>query len=170
MANLREHRRAAAIARRRSIGSQSALRGRGRRPRRKIERTLDRLVDRVTRRLRGASRAGRTVVLSLRFADYSRSTRSRTLPRATDATDPIRAAAQALLAEARPLIVERGITLVGVTITNLDDASAGIQLELPLYGSPTTELDTAIDELRERFGTGSVIRGTGPGVRRGFFD
>lgn len=169
MANLREHRRVRPRPRRCSIGSQSAM-GRGRHSRRKIERTLDRLVDRVTRRLRGAERAGRTVVLRLRFADYSRSTRSRTLPRATDATDPIRAAAQALLAEARPLILERGITLVGVTITNLDDASAGVQLELPLYGSPTTELDTAIDELRERFGTGSVIRGTGPGVRKGFFD
>lgn len=169
MANLREHRRVRPRPRRRSIGSQSAM-GRGRHSKRKVERTLDRLVDRVTRRLRAAGRAGRTVVLRLRFADYSRSTRSRTLPRATDATDPIRAAAQALLAEARPLILERGITLVGVTVTNLDHEGAGVQLELPLFGGGTTGLDAAIDEIRERFGTASVIRGTGPGVRKGFFD
>lgn len=87
-------------------------------------------------------------------------------------TGPTRsgAAAQALLAEARPLIVERGITLVGISITNLDHESAGVQLELPLFGPKTAGLDSAIDTLRERFGTDSVIRGTGPGVRRGFFD
>ncbi len=169
MANLREHRRVRPRPRRRSIGSQSAM-GRGCHSKRKIERTLDRLVDRVTRRLRNAGRAGRTVVLRLRFGDYSSSTRSRTLPRATDGTDPVRAAAQALLAEARPLIVERGITLVGISITNLDHESAGVQLELPLFGPKTAGLDSAIDTLRERFGTDSVIRGTGPGVRRGFFD
>lgn len=167
MANLREHRRVRPRPRRRSIGSQSAM-GRGRHSKRKVERTLDRLVDRVTRRLRGAGRAGRTVVLRLRFADYSRSTRCRTLPRATDATEPIRAAARTLLEEARPLILERGITLVGVTITNLDHEGSGVQLELPLFGPPTAELDSAIDEIRERFGTESVLRGTGLKLRKGF--
>lgn len=169
LANLRERARIRPKRRRRSIGSQSAI-GSGRHSKRKVERTLDRLVDRVARRLRSAGRAGRTVVLRLRFADYTRSTRSRTLPRATDSTEPIRAAARALLEEARPLILERGITLVGVTISNLDDSSAGVQLELPLFGSPTAGLDAAIDDIRERFGSAIVLRGTGPQLRKGFHD
>lgn len=169
IANLREHRRVRPRPRRRSIGAQAAM-GSGPHTRHEIERKLDRTVDKTTRRLRGAGRAGRTVILRLRFADYTRSSRSRTLPRATDATEPIRAAARALLADARPLIAERGITLVGITVTNLDDASAGVQLELPLFGPSTAELDTAIDELRGRFGTATVLRGTGPQLRRGFHD
>ncbi len=167
LANLREERRVRPRRGRRSIGSQAAI-GRGRHSRHEVERTLDRLVDRVTRRLRGAGRAGRTVVLRLRFADYTRSTRSRSLPRATDATDPIRAAARALLDEARPLIVERGITLVGVTVSNLDEGFAGVQMELPLFGPATAPLDAAIDDLRERFGTETVLRGTGLKLRKGF--
>ena len=45
------------------------------------------LVDRVTRRMRDADRTGRTVMLRLRFDDFSRVTRSRTLLRATAQTD-----------------------------------------------------------------------------------
>ena len=78
------------------------------------------LVDRVTRRLRAGGRAGRTVVLRLRFDDFSRATRSRTLPDATAASRPVLAAARALLAAARPAIDRRGLTLVGVAVTGLD--------------------------------------------------
>src|SRR5919108_346204 len=71
--------------RRRSVGSQRAL-GRSRTPRspREIDAVLHGLVDRVTRRLRKAGRVGRTVVLRLRFDDFSRATRSHTLARPTD--------------------------------------------------------------------------------------
>src|SRR3989440_3361524 len=60
--------------RRRSIGAQRAL-GRRPRPRDELEAVLMILVDRVTRRLRSARRVGRTVVLRLRLADYSRAAR-----------------------------------------------------------------------------------------------
>ena len=60
------------------------------------------LVDRVTRRMREGGRAGRTVVLRLRFDDFSRATRSRTLPRRDGVIRPVLAAARALLAAARP--------------------------------------------------------------------
>ncbi len=57
-----------------------------------IDAILVGLVDRVTRRMRAAGRVGRTVVLRLRFADFTRATRSHTLPRATaeTAADPRR--------------------------------------------------------------------------------
>ncbi|HZC27784.1 MAG TPA: DNA polymerase IV, partial [Actinopolymorphaceae bacterium] len=89
--------------RRRSIGAQRAL---GRRPRSpaEIDSSLAALVDRVTRRLRGADRIGRTVVLRLRFGDFTRVTRSHTFPQPTAQTEQILATARALLAAAQPLI------------------------------------------------------------------
>src|SRR5262245_34185344 len=56
--------------RRGSIGSQQAL-GRSRRSPADLDAILTGLVDRVTRRMRAAGRIGRTVVLRLRFDDYT---------------------------------------------------------------------------------------------------
>ena len=66
--------------RRRSIGSQRAL-GRSPTSLEAVDAAVVALVDRVTRRMRGAGRVGRTVTLRLRFGDFSRATRSRTLSR-----------------------------------------------------------------------------------------
>ena len=126
---------------------------------RSSNRILGRLVERVTGRMRRKGRAGRTVVLRLRFSDFSRATRSLTMPRATAATDAVLRAARRLLAAARPAIDERGITLLGIALTNLDPRGAGVQLELPFTDAPDDSLDEAIDDLRERFGTEAVTRG-----------
>src|SRR5437016_9160101 len=85
--------------RRRSIGSQRAL-GREPRPPAAIDAIVVALVDRVTRRMRTAGRTGRTVVLRLRFDDFSRATRSHTLARATAETQTILTTARGLLAAA----------------------------------------------------------------------
>jgi len=143
--------------RRRSIGSQRAL-GRSPKSPEAIDASLIALVDRVTRRLRAAHRVGRTVVLRLRFGDFSRATRSQTMPRATAQTQPILATARGLLAAALPLIEAQGITLVGISIANLEDARA-IQLALPVDAYDAGALDTALDGVRERFGTGAITRG-----------
>lgn len=144
---------------RRSIGSQSAL-GRSTRSWTALDAELLALVDRVSGRMREAGRRGRTVVLRLRFADYSRATRSRTLPHPTAATELILAAARALLATARPAIERRGITLVGVTVTNLDAAGAGEQLALPVDRLESGPLDAALDDVRDRFGARALSRAT----------
>jgi DNA polymerase-4 len=143
--------------RRRSIGSQRAL-GRSPTSAEAIDASLIALVDRVTRRMRAADRVGRTVVLRLRFGDFSRATRSQTMPRATAQTQPILATARGLLAAAMPLIEAQGITLVGISIANLEDARA-IQLALPVDAYDAGALDTALDGVRERFGTGAITRG-----------
>src|SRR5918995_1503805 len=65
--------------RRRSIGSQRAL-GRSPKTPGDLDVILISLVDRITRRMRSADRAGRTVVLRLRFDDFTRASRSHTLP------------------------------------------------------------------------------------------
>ena len=142
--------------RRGSIGSQCAL-GRRPRPFAEVEATLAALVDRVTRRMRGANRAGRTVTLRLRFDDFSRATRSRSMLKATMQTRAILRVARDLLGEARPLIDTRGLTLVGVAVSNLD-GDGYVQLELPFEEDGSDELDKALDAVRERFGTSSVTR------------
>ena len=93
--------------RRGSIGSQRAL-GRSPRSLAEIDATILTLVDRVTRRMRAAGRVGRTVVLRLRFDDFSRATRSHTLPHATAETHTIVATARGLLAASMPMIERAG--------------------------------------------------------------
>jgi DNA polymerase-4 len=156
LARNRDPRPVKARRRRRSMGAQRAL---GRRPKSAddIEATLAGLVDRVTRRMRKARRACRTVVLRLRFDDFSRATRSRTLPHATAQTEPILSAARALLIKAMPMIENRGLTLVGVALTNLEEGYA-VQLSLPLVRRQAGALDTALDEVRERFGSAAISR------------
>jgi DNA polymerase IV len=142
--------------RRGSIGSQCAL-GRRPRPFAEIEATLAALVDRVTRRMRAADRAGRTVTIRLRFADFTRATRSRSLLKATMQTRTVLDTARQLLSEARPLIDARGLTLVGVAVSNLD-RDGYVQLELPFAGPDESPLDTALDAVRDRFGGTAVTR------------
>jgi DNA polymerase IV len=141
--------------RRRSIGSQRAL-GRAPRSPEDLDAVLIGLVERVTRRMRGAGRAGRTVVLRLRFDDFSRATRSHTLPWPTSHSATILVTARALLATAMPMIRRQGITLVGVAVANLDDSGV-IQLTLP-FERHNGDLDAALDQVRERFGTDAVTR------------
>ncbi len=152
--------------RRRSMGSQHAL-GRSPRSAADVDATLVSLVDRVTRRMRAAGRVGRTVVLRLRFDDFSRVTRSHTLPWATSRTQAVLAAARGLLTTAMPLIECQGLTLVGVAVTNLDDSGA-VQLPLPFDGLDGGALDLALDEVRERFGSSAVTRAVLLGRRQGF--
>ena len=85
LAHNRDPRRVEGGRRRGSIGSQQAL-GRRRRSRDDIEVVLRRLVDRVTGRMRKAGRVGRTVTLRFRFDDFTRATRSHSVPDATSST------------------------------------------------------------------------------------
>jgi DNA polymerase-4 len=143
--------------RRHSIGSQHAL-GRAHKSPTEIETDLVALVDRVTRRLRAARRVGRTIVLRLRFDDYTRATRSHTLPHPTAQTRPILTAARTLLATAQPLIQRRGLTLIGVTIANLEN-DLPLQLCLPFDCENGELLDAALDQIRTRYGPTAVTRG-----------
>ena len=142
--------------RRRSVGSQRAL-GRSPKSPDDLDAVVVGLVERVTRRMRSAGRAGRTVVLRLRFDDFSRATRSHTLPWPTAHTHTILATARALLATATPMIERQGITLVGVAVGNLDDSGV-VQLTLPFDRHSGGALDDALDDVRDRFGSDAVTR------------
>lgn len=155
-----DRRRVVTGVRRHSVGAQRALgRAGNTMSDGEIDAVVVNLVDRITRRMRRSDRTGRTVVLRLRFDDFSRATRSHTLPRATASTDVILATARALVAAAAPVIAERGLTLVGFAVSNIDREGAQ-QLELPFTAEhDRVALDAAVDEVRQRFGNASVMRG-----------
>jgi DNA polymerase IV len=142
--------------RRKSIGSQHAL-GRTRRTPEALDAVVVGLVDRVTRRMRAAGRVGRTVMLRLRFDDFTRITRSHTLTGATASTATVLATVRGLLAAEVPTMSRRGVTLVGMAVGNLSDDSA-VQLTLPFRRRSRDALDVALDGVRDRFGSGAVTR------------
>ncbi|MGH2749633.1 MAG: DNA polymerase IV [Actinomycetota bacterium] len=152
--------------RRGSMGAQRSI-GRAPKSAASVDTVLVGLVDRLTRRLRSAHRVCRTVVLRLRFDDLSRATRSRTLSAATAQTETILGAARALMREATPLIRSQGLTLVGVSLTNLSNDRA-IQLVLPFDRHNLDALDAALDSLRDRFGTAAITRAVLLGRNQGF--
>jgi DNA polymerase-4 len=142
--------------RRRSVGAQRAL-GRAPKAHEVIDATVIALVDRVTRRMRAAGRVGRTLTVRMRFADYSRAARSHTLPNATSLTHDMLDVARGLVRTAMPMIDERGLTLLGVAVGNLDDDDA-VQLMLP-FDRHGHSLDIALDDVRTKFGSAAVTRG-----------
>lgn len=166
LAHNRDHRVVQTGRRRRSIGSQRAL-GRSNPSMGELDTTLVGLVDRVTRRLRDAERLARTVVLRLRFADFTRVTRSHTMAEPTSHTDTILEALRALLAAAQPEIAERGITLIGISLANLDGGDS-VQLELPFGRRSGSSLDEVLDDVRGKFGGEALGRAVMLGRSQGW--
>ncbi len=155
-----DRRRVRTGVRRRSVGAQRALgRAGNTMSPNDVDAVVVNLVDRITRRMRKAERTGRTLVLRLRFDDFTRATRSHTMARATASTDPILDTARALVAAAAPLIAERGLTLIGFAVSGIDRDGAQ-QLELP-FGqvADTVALDAAVDLVRGRYGNAALTRG-----------
>jgi DNA polymerase-4 len=165
LAHNRDPRRVRTGQRRRSMGSQRALGRRAPKSPADLDATLVAIVDRLARRLRGARRVCRTVMLRMRFADFSRATRSHTLNEATAHTQTILVTARELLVAALPLIERQGITLIGISLGNLENDDA-IQLALPL--DRQRALDATLDDVRDRFGstaiTRAVLLGRDPGI------
>lgn len=156
LARLRDPRPVDTTRRRGSIGSQRALGSRPRSPE-ELDLILTQIVDRLARRLREHDRVCRTVVLRLRFADYAKATRSHTVRSPTERTGVILMVARALLVAAHPEIEERGITLIGVSLTQLGRADS-VQPELPIDWDDGDRLDIVLDAVRGRFGAASVAR------------
>ncbi|BBZ42171.1 DNA polymerase IV [Mycobacterium conspicuum] len=153
-----DRRRVTTGVRRRSVGAQRALGSAGNRMTPgELDAVVVNLVDRITTRMRAAGRTGRTVLLRMRFDDFSRATRSRTLPWATSSTQPILAAARQLLASAAPLITQKGLTLVGFAVSGID--RDGTQQLMLAFVDDSTAIDQAVDQVRRRYGKSALTRG-----------
>ena len=145
--------------RRRSVGAQRALgRAGNTMSAAEIDAVVIGLIDRIATRMRAAGRTGRTVTLRLRFNDFGRATRSHTLPWATSSTHTILGTARRLVAAAAPLIAERGLTLVGFAVSEIDRSGAE-QLMLPFTRQPEPAVDAAVDQVRRRYGCSALTRG-----------
>lgn len=142
--------------RRRSMGAQRAL-GRGPKSVPAIEADLVGLVDRLGRRLRAADLVCQTITLRIRFDDFTRVTRSHTLGEPTAHTKAIIAVARGLLAKAAPMIQRRGITLIGVTLSGLEEVGS-VQLELPVPTREAFTVDSAVDRVRDKYGSSAITR------------
>jgi DNA polymerase IV len=118
-------------------------------------RELLRLSERVAARVRAAECVGRTVVIKVRFADFTTITRSRTLTEPTDVGRVIHATARDLFAG---LGLDRArLRLVGVRLEGLTDAATGHhQLALGEKEHGWRDAERAVDAAAARFGAGSV--------------
>lgn len=125
------------------------------RDRRRVDTELARLADAVARRLREAGLVGRTITIKVRDGEFRTVTRSRTLPDPTDTAARLAREARALVVG---LDVEAGVRLLGVGVSGLVDGTVR-QLSLDDLGEPAwSELDSAVDTIRERFGPGAIGR------------
>ena len=117
--------------------------------------------------MRAAGRAGRTVVLRLRFDDYTRATRSHTLRKATADTTPLLAAARALLAR-RAARDRSPWHHADRCLGGQPRTTTRCSLSCRSSRDPGSDLDAAVDAVRDRFGsaalTRAVLLGREPGV------
>ena len=119
-----------------------------------MHRQLVRLVDAVTLRMRSEAVVGRTVQLKVRFATFRTITRSRSFQKPTANSPAILHVADELL---NTLEVNEGVRLLGVSMSNLEDAAFTEQLQFLDGEEINSELDETIDLIRQRFGDGSVV-------------
>lgn len=118
-------------------------------------RQLLHLSERTAGRMRRSNMLGRTVVLTVRFADFTTITRSRTLATPTNSTREVHAAAQAALAA---LGLQRArVRLLGVRVEGLSAGSETLvqhRLDEPKHG--WADAERAMDRAASRFGEGAV--------------
>ncbi len=124
-----------------------------------VKKHLRRAADRVAPRLRRQGVVATGLRVKIKTAAFRLVTRQMTLPRPTDDARPLFEAACVLLDEFDLNVPMR---LVGLAAFGLGPAGAPVQAEL--FGDPdrqkNSRLERTIDELRDRFGTSAVKRGS----------
>ena len=149
-----------------SVGAQSAFGGNHRDPD-ELRAVIARLSSRVGARMRNKDRKGRTVTVRARFTDMASVTRSKTLRGPTASSAVLYRTGAALVDKVLHDHPDRGLNLLGISVSNLERGST-LQLELlddegASPGNPKElelqALDEAVDALRDKFGR----RAVGPG-------
>jgi DNA polymerase IV len=131
-----------------------------------LHRVLARHAERVGADLRRSGKRARTVILKLRWSDFTTLARSHTLDRPVQATPPILDAAGALLDEILRTEMRgdgvRPVRLIGLGVTNLVEDAIQLSLDEDRSGRGVLRderIDHTLDALRTRFGDGAVVRG-----------
>jgi len=91
---------------------------------------LQPIIEKVWRTCEGAGIRGRTVTLKVKYADFSQATRSRTGSGPVASHDELEQVSRALLEPLFP--VSRGIRLLGVTLSTLNEGTAEVEAQLRL--------------------------------------
>jgi DNA polymerase-4 len=127
----------------------------------RLRRQVVRMADAVGGRIRAQGLQGRTVTLKVRFADFSTITRSRTLAEPTGNASLVATVAHGLL---DGVDISSGVRLLGVGLSSLvarQTPPRQLSLEDLAEGeSGRDQVETAVDAVRARFGTGAM----GPAV------
>ena len=147
--------------RRRSIGGQRALGRRGPKTPAALDATLVALVDRIDAApARRAAASCRTIILRLRFDDFTRATRSHTLAERhrRHAADP-RRRARRCSRRAMPLIEREGVTLLGLSLDEPRGRATRCSSRSRSTRRRRSKLDAAVDGVRDRFGGAAITRG-----------
>ncbi len=120
---------------------------------------LARLTDRTAARLRSQEWLAETVVVKIRRKDFKTYTRQSPIRPATQQTRPLLDAATKLLDEWLREQPRTAVRLLGVGATDLTSTP---QLELFTVpeASRNQHLDTALDDIRAKFGNDAVARGS----------
>ena len=115
------------------------------------------LAERTTTRLRKKGLAAGTVQVKIRRADFSTSTRQRSLHPPSNGTDTLYAAARGLLDEWRQENPGVAVRLLGFGGSELQpDRQADLFSDVD--DSRKTEMDQAVDNIRDKFGSAAVGR------------
>jgi DNA polymerase-4 len=153
-----DHRQVERSAEAKSIGHEDTF-DRDLWDREEMRRALLDLAERVALRLRRHGLTGSTLILKVKYADFTTVTRSRTLPAGLDHAMDIHRVAVELLG--RTAAGQQAVRLLGISLGRLED-SAGEQGSL--FGAEARRrqvaLDQAVDQVRRRFGAAGVRRGS----------
>lgn len=150
----RDDRRVAPFQSEHSIGSDETF-GRDIDDVVELKRHLLKLSDRVAARMRSREVAGKTVVVKVRFSDFTTITRTRTMKEYTDISREIYDVAAAIF---DGLGLQRArVRLVGVRVQGLKDrALTARQIKLGERDFGWREADLAVDRASARFGAGII--------------
>lgn len=120
-----------------------------------IQRHLLQLCEKVGRRLRRGGYTGRTVSLTLRYADFQTFSRQQRLPRPVEHGLDIFATASAILAR---ISLDQPVRLVGVSVSVLEKQMS----QVPLFTDERRRKFTseAMDDINDRYGDFTVTWGT----------
>jgi DNA polymerase-4 len=123
-----------------------------------LKRTLREQAEGVGRQLRKSELAGTTVHIKLRWSDFTTITRQVTRTQPTDLDLDIYETAAGLFDKNWP--PGKAVRLIGVGVSGFETAARQLSLWDAAEDEEARQLQSALDELRERFGEDAIRRGS----------